>query len=166
MTAPTGRCPAGHFVISAEDMNEGPFERSPARAQPSAGRRERWCLAAILLAGAGLRAVYLHAVLAWPYHREVLLVGDGAVYHDAARRILSGSPWGVPVSWQDPLYPTFLALVMKITGSDLAGPLAVQHALGIGSAWLAWAIARRMAGPAAGLFGAGLVALSPVPIYY
>lgn len=151
-------------------MNEGPFECSPAREQPSAGRRELWCLAAILLAGAGLRAVYLRAVLAWPYHREVLLIGDGAVYHDAAKRILSGSPWGVPVSWQDPLYPTFLALVMKLTGSDLAGPLLVQHALGVASAWVAWSIARRMAepasGPLAGLVAAALAGLSPVPIYY
>jgi len=147
-------------------MNEESYKPSPGPDPPPARRRERWCLAAILLAGGGLRAVYLHAVLDWAYHREVLLVGDGAIYHDAARRILSGSPWGVPVSWQDPLYPTFLALVMKITGSDLAGPLLAQHALGLGSAWLAWAIARRMAGPLAGLIAAALAALSPVPIYY
>jgi hypothetical protein len=70
------------------------------------------------------------------------------------------------VSWQDPLYPTFLALAMKLTGSDLAGPLLLQHALGLGSAWLAWAIARRMAGSLAGLLAAALAALSPVPIYY
>ncbi len=147
-------------------MNEGSFDRPPVPNPSSASRRERWCLAAILLAGAGLRAAYLRAALEWPWHREVLLVGDGAVYHDAARRILSGSPWGVPISWQDPLYPTFLALATKITGSDLAGPLAVQHALGVLSAWLAWAIARRMGGGVAGLVAAALAALSPVPIFY
>lgn len=147
-------------------MNDGPSRIPSGEQRSPAGRRERWLLAAILLAGGFLRAVYLRAVLAWPYHREALLVGDGAVYHDAAQRILSGSPWGVPVSWQDPLYPTFLALFTKLTGSDLAGPLLVQHALGLGSAWLAWAIARRMAGPIAGLVAAALAALSPVPIYY
>ena len=147
-------------------MKEASSEDSPAPVPAAAGPEERWCLAAILAAGACLRVAYSSAFLSWPWHAEALLVGDGAVYHDAARRILSGSPWGVPVSWQDPLYPTFLALAMKLTGSDLAGPLVVQHVLGLGSAWLAWAIARRMAGPVAGLVAVAIAALSPVPIYY
>ncbi len=138
----------------------------PAPAAPLGGPAERACLATLILAGALFRAAYFRALLHWPYHREALIVGDGRVYHDAALRILAGSPWGVPVSWQDPLYPTFLALVMKLTGSDLSGPLLVQHGLGLAAAVLAWVIGRRMAGPVAGLVAAGFVALSPVAVYY
>jgi len=113
-----------------------------------------------------MRAAYHSAVLRWPYHAEALIIGDGRVYHDAARRILHGNPWGVPVSYQDPLYPALLALMVRLTASDLAGPLIVQHTLGLASAALAWVIARRMAGPLAGLVAAAFAALSPVAIYY
>jgi 4-amino-4-deoxy-L-arabinose transferase-like glycosyltransferase len=142
-----------------------PFHPAPAQSKRS--HPAEWaCLAVIVLAGAVLRAVYFRALLHWPYHREALIVGDGRVYYDAALQILHGSPWGVPVSWQDPFYPSFLALVMKLTGSDLVAPLAVQHLLGLLASVLAWAIARRMAGPVAGLVAAAFVALSPVAVYY
>jgi len=139
---------------------------APAGPPARVSSHEAILLGVILSAGAALRVAYLLELLHWRYAREVLLVGDGRVYHEAALRILSGNPWGVPVSYQDPLYPTILALLVKFTGSDLAGPLAVQHALGVASAGLCFAIARRMGGPVAGLVAAALAALSPVPIYY
>jgi tetratricopeptide (TPR) repeat protein len=55
---------------------------------------------------------------------------------------------------------------MKLTGSDLAGLLGAQCAFGLLGAVLVWAIARRMAGPLAGIAAGGLAALSPVPVYY
>lgn len=136
-------------------------------SRPESVRRgEFLILGAVILAGGLLRAAYLRSLLGWPYWRELVLSGDGRVYHLAALEILSGSPWGVPVSFQDPLYSLFLAGVMKLTGITPVGPLIVQAALGLLCALLAWAIARRVAGPAAGVVAAALVALSPVAVFH
>lgn len=126
------------------------FQRTGGTIWTSPGSGEILLLAILLVAGALLRAAYLDALLHWPYVRELLLAGDGRIYHRAALEILAGNPWGVSVSFQDPLYPLFLAFAIKITGSDLAGPLIIQSALGLVTALLAWAIGRRMAGPVRG----------------
>ena len=142
------------------------FQRAGARVWSSPGPGEIFILALLMLAGALLRAAYLDALLGWPWVRELLLAGDGLAYQRAALEILAGNPWGVSVSFQDPLYPLFLAFAIKITGSDLAGPLIIQSALGLVTALLAWAIGRRMAGPVAGMTAGALAALSPVVIFY
>lgn len=142
------------------------FQRTGGTIWTSPGSGEILLLALLILAGALLRAAYLDALLGWPWVRELLLVGDGLAYQRAALEILAGNPWGVSVSFQDPLYPLFLAFAIKITGSDLAGPLIIQSALGLVTALLAWAIGRRMAGPVAGMAAGALAALSPVVIFY
>jgi 4-amino-4-deoxy-L-arabinose transferase-like glycosyltransferase len=145
--------------------------KAPSHEIPSDGtspvkKGEVVLLGVVILLGAALRAAYLKTLLGWVYVRELLLVGDGRVYHDAATHMLRQGPWAVSVSYQDPFYPMLLASFMKLTGSDLAGPLVVQCAFGLLGAILVWAIARRMAGPLAGLVAGALVALSPVPVYY
>ncbi len=123
-------------------------------------------LGLVFLAGAALRTAYFQALLAWPYWRELILSGDGRVYYSAVLEILAGNPWGVRLSFQDPLYALFAAGVMKLTVMSPAAPLVAQSILGLLSALPAWALARRMAGPVAGVAAAALVALSPVAVFY
>ncbi|MDP3937635.1 MAG: tetratricopeptide repeat protein [Deltaproteobacteria bacterium] len=144
--------------------------RRPAAVAIPAVQRARGgemlALGLVLLAGAALRTAYFQALLGWPYWRELILGGDGHVYYRAAQEILAGSPWGIRVSFQDPLYALFVAGVMKLTVMSPAAPLVAQSILGLLSALLAWALARRMAGPVAGVAAAALVALSPVAVFY
>jgi len=120
----------------------------------------------ILLSGAGLRVSYLAELRDAPDFDYPLL---DAEYHDYWARGLAFGDWSTPPDKADPQidetpffrppgYPYFLALVYRIFGSGYEWPRVVQFLLGLGNAWLAFLIGRRIFGTAAGLVTAGLMA--------
>ena len=142
--------------------------------RPSRGSRDAtsrgWipALAAILLAGAGLRAAYLTELRRDPFFLSPAL---DAELHDYWARGLAFGTWDVPPDRTDPRirttpyfrppgYPFVLAGIYRLSGGSPTASRTIQFALGLGGALLGFALARRYAGRAAGLVCAGLMATS------
>jgi len=127
-----------------------------------AARRATW--GAVFGVALTLRAAYLAE-----WHRTLLFstpIGDARTYLDWARQIAGGDWLGHEVFYQAPLYPYFLAAVLRVTGSQTWGPRLVQAALGaLACVWIGRAAERffdRAIGLAAGL---GLAFYAPA-IYF
>jgi 4-amino-4-deoxy-L-arabinose transferase-like glycosyltransferase len=84
---------------------------------------------------------------------------DARAYHERALAILSGNWIGDSIPYQDPLYPYFLAGLYGLFGSGSVGVLYAQALLDACTAWLVYAIARRVFDPRCALL-AGLLAAS------
>jgi tetratricopeptide (TPR) repeat protein len=93
-------------------------------------------------------------------------VGDARAYLDWARAIAAGDWFGREVFYQAPLYPYFLAIVLRATGSEAWGPRLVQAALGSLACVLLGRAAERFLGKVVGLVaGVGLALYAPA-IYF
>jgi tetratricopeptide (TPR) repeat protein len=115
-------------------------------------RRAAFALFALALT---LRLIYIHEIrsLVW---FDVPLV-DGASYFRIAKAIAGGDLLaGHGAFWQPPLYSYFLALLLKIVGTDMGRIYAAQAMLGALSCVLAAGIGARIGGPRAGV-ATGLV---------
>lgn len=105
-----------------------------------------------------VRLVYVYQIADIPYF-DVPLV-DGANYVRLAETIAGGDLLaGRQVFWQPPLYPYFLALLLKIFGARMAAVYIVQAAIGSLSCLLTYLIGRRVFGERAGLLAGIVVAL-------
>ncbi len=103
----------------------------------------------------GLRLAYLFEIRALPWF-EVPLI-DGANYFRTARAIAGGQWLGGPAAfWQPPLYPYFIAALLRLFGERMIAIDVVQAILGALSCVLVFTIGRRVLGAAAGT-AAGLV---------
>ncbi|MEE9269533.1 MAG: glycosyltransferase family 39 protein [Candidatus Krumholzibacteria bacterium] len=67
---------------------------------------------------------------------------DSLFHHRWAEEILSGSFWGSDVFFRAPLYPYFLALLYKVSGSSIAFAVLSQHVIGALSVVLVYLLAR------------------------
>jgi tetratricopeptide (TPR) repeat protein len=131
-------------------------------------------LAAILLAGAALRASYLKEIAGTPEFTSPL--ADPAFHDYWARAILSGD-WTPPAGEENPRiaevpfqrppgYPYFLALAYALTGKSYLGARIVQMILGLGAAVLAFFLGRALFSRAVGLLLAAFCATYWVFIYF
>src|SRR5262249_26051165 len=105
-----------------------------------------------------LRLLYVHEIrsLVW---FDVPLV-DGASYFRIATAIAAGDLLaGREAFWQPPLYPSFLAFLLKLLGPDMALIYTTQAILGSLSCVLAAWIGARIAGPRAGVASGIVMAL-------
>jgi 4-amino-4-deoxy-L-arabinose transferase-like glycosyltransferase len=136
------------------------------RGGQRAGAWTLFALALILLLGATLRGLYLHEYAQAPDF-DVPLV-DAAFHHYWARGLATGD-WTPPPGEPDPHiqrvpffrppgYAYTLAALFKLTGTGFLWPRVLQMAVGLLSAALAYRIARRCFGTAAGLWAALLMA--------
>ncbi|HXZ84390.1 MAG TPA: tetratricopeptide repeat protein [Myxococcota bacterium] len=92
----------------------------PERAGGSA--RGAWL--GVFALALGIRLFYL-----WQWHDTALFstpIGDARAYLDWAREIAGGDWLGHEVFYQAPLYPYFLAVVLRLCGSETWGPRLVQ----------------------------------------
>jgi tetratricopeptide (TPR) repeat protein len=116
-------------------------------------------------------AVALAARLAYlaEWHGTLLFttpIGDARAYLDWARQIAAGDWLGREVFYQAPLYPYFLAGVLRLTGSETWGPRLVQALLGaLACVWLGRA-AERFFDRASGLVAGFALALYAPAIYF
>lgn len=106
-------------------------------------------LAALLVAlvAAGLRAAFFPGA-------PVFLHGDTYQYYRPAADLVTSDTFDLPLK-RPPLYPALIALVWAGSGEDPAHVVATQHALGVGTALLAFGIGRLTFGRAVGVL-AGL----------
>lgn len=129
----------------------------------------RWVLAAllaILALGGALRGLYLAEFSRTP---DFAVPFADADFHNYWARALAFGDWTPPFYEVDPHireipyfrppgYAYFLAAVYKVAGPGYLGPRAVQMALGLLNALLAFLLARRYFGNIAGLVLAALMA--------
>ena len=128
----------------------------------------RWRTALVALAlfafAATARILYVHSV--WPHPAVRYPVLDCLAYHDWALAILDGNWQGSRVYYQDPLYPFFLAGLYAIFGPDTQGVLIAQALLGAASVVVIAALARTLAGDAAGLVAGVLASVYQVFFFF
>ncbi|MCX7590548.1 MAG: glycosyltransferase family 39 protein, partial [Kiritimatiellae bacterium] len=89
------------------------------------------------------------------------LRGDETDYLDSPEVFVRARPFFRP-----PGYAFFLAILYKVTRGSVTVVLALQMALGVLNAWLAGVLARRLFGPRAAIFCAGLMATYWPFIYF
>src|SRR3712207_1018925 len=102
----------------------------------------------VVVVAAGVRVAFFPGA-------PVFLHGDTYQYYRPAADLATGDNFDLPLK-RPPLYPAFVALVWVVLGEDPLNTIAVQHALGIGTALLAFGIGRLTFGRVVGLL-AGLV---------
>ncbi len=93
------------------------------------------------------------------------LFSDSHHYFRWATAIASGEPWREPF-YQAPLYPHFLAGVLRLTGGSLLPVYLAQLLLGCAAVYLVGRLARLFLSPLAAAAAATLYGLLPDPIYF
>jgi 4-amino-4-deoxy-L-arabinose transferase-like glycosyltransferase len=122
------------------------------------GRREWYLLAGALGLALLLRLLYLSEIASHPLYQA--LTADPAEYHAQARAILEGRP--VPdyaYFHSSPLYPFFLAFVMRVAGPGLAKLRLAQALVGCLSVFLIYRLTRVTVGAVPAIVAAFLAAL-------
>ena len=136
--------------------------------------RAHLALAAVLLAGALLRALYLVEIAS---HPEFSQPAVDASYHDYWANGIATGDWRLPEDETDPQirtrpffrppgYAYWLALVYRLFGRGQYAPRLLQMAAGLMAALLAYLFARRPFGAAVGAAYAALMAFYWIFIYY
>jgi 4-amino-4-deoxy-L-arabinose transferase-like glycosyltransferase len=158
-------------ATTADTTRGGPV--SPSDAPPSP-RFLQW-LAGLTLLGFLVRVLN---VLWWrpttdsPGYHGYRLWGDAFYYHWQANALAKGAWFVDPVLWflggaqrpsagHPPLYPTYLALWSAIGLDGVTAHRLASGVLGTATIVVVALLARRLAGNAAGLIAAGIVALYP-----
>lgn len=125
-----------------------------------AGRRALLVFAIAL----ATRLAYVAEIRTLPWF-DVPLV-DGANYLRTARAIAGGDLLGgAGAFWQPPLYPYFLAVLLRLFGDRMAWIYAVQAVLGALSCVLVFALGRRLFGERAA-FASGLIMAFYAPLIH
>ena len=155
---------------SRRDIREGPAGGAAART----GRTTWVLLLCILLLGGLLRGIYLAD---FAKHPDFTVPQVDADYHNYWARGIVFQDWTLRGGNADPRiqstpyfrppgYPYFLAALYRITGPGYVGPRVIQFVLGLLNVVLAFFLARRIFGRAAGLLSALFMATYWVYIFY
>ncbi len=129
--------------------------RKPAftAAVPAGPPALLWVVLALALA---IKLLYLKTSLKSPFYEPMLL--DPAYYHEWAQRLVRGQ-WDREVFYGLPLYPYFLALCYKISGSSVLFVKLVQIALGTGTVFLVYKTGEKWHSRAVGVLAAFFAAV-------
>lgn len=107
-----------------------------------------WCLLAIFAVAVVARLAYLLEMRGTPLFSVLVL--DGQVYDEWARRIAAGDWYGTEVFYQAPLYPYALAVFYALFGADPWAARLAQGLIGSASCVLLALAGRRFFSPAVG----------------
>lgn len=132
------------------------------------GRRDLRLLAVALVLALIVRLAY------WAVTNDHTLAGDEIEYHREGLLWADGHPfwsdavYGIerPSAWKAPGYPAWIGVLYSVLGADAARVMLVQTLLGPLNAFLVYLLARRLAGPTAGLVGAFAWAVYPPGFQY
>lgn len=132
---------------------------TPEAPPPRDLRRSSWIVAGLLFAlAASLRLIYVVALREHPRFEAPVM---DAGYHLAwARSLAEGQEFRGGPLFRAPLYPGFLALLLKCTGGSLLGVRLLQALMGGLTAVLTYRLGRRVAGEQEGRIAGVLVAVS------
>ncbi|MGB9625317.1 MAG: tetratricopeptide repeat protein [Phycisphaerae bacterium] len=127
-------------------------------------RREALSVAAVLLVGLLVRAIYLEQYRARvPYYS--IPIADAASYDRWAQRVAGGEGYGPSPFYWSPLYPYFLALAYSVLGRSFTIVYVIQAIIGLGNLLLVYTLGRRLFGHAAGL-AAMILLLAYAPVLF
>jgi 4-amino-4-deoxy-L-arabinose transferase-like glycosyltransferase len=131
----------------------------------SFARGERKIVALVFLLALALRLVFFFVNKAGNplFYHPVL---DSLFHHRWAEEILSGSFWGSEVFFRAPLYPYFLALLYKVSGSSIAFAVLCQHVIGALSVVLVYLLAREFFVARVAILASAMAALYWPLIYF
>jgi tetratricopeptide (TPR) repeat protein len=127
-------------------------------------KRERWILAAILLAAFLLRVVYILQSRANPFFAEPAM--DAGYHLEWARALVAGKEFQPGPFFRAPAYPWFLALCLRVCGGDLCAVRSVQALVGSASCWLAYCLGARAFDRRTGLVAAAIGAGYWMLVYF
>ena len=121
-------------------------------------------LAAIAAGGLALRLVYILLLT-----HDLRGQGDSGYYHDLAAVLADGDGFtdphsGTPTALHPPLFPLVLALGHLAGGDSYVADRVTTSLIGVAAIVAVGLLARRVAGPRAGLIAAALAAAYPVLI--
>ncbi|TWU06004.1 Tetratricopeptide repeat protein [Stieleria varia] len=108
----------------------------------------------------------LHVLQTFEVPTLVRLLGDARGYVDWAVRISDGDWYGTETFYQAPLYPYFLAVLIKIFGPSITVIRLVQMVLGVAGVGLVGLAGRKLFSERVGLIAAFMLAAYPPAIYY
>ena len=94
------------------------------------------------------------------------LLGDARGYFEWAVRISDGDWYGTETFYQAPLYPYFLAVLIKVFGPSITAIRLVQMMLGVAGVALIGLAGRKLFSERIGLVSALMLAVYPPAIYY
>lgn len=142
--------------------------RSNVSASVSTGTEGIWTFKTKLASACALAFLLrmLHVLQTIEVPTVVQLLGDARGYFDWGSGIAAGNWYGDTTFYQAPLYPYFLAVLIKTFGSSITLMRIVQSLLGVVSVAFVGMYARRMFSPRVGILSATLLAVYPASIYY
>ncbi|MDF1837311.1 MAG: glycosyltransferase family 39 protein, partial [Planctomycetota bacterium] len=135
----------------------------PECARSPWSSRERWGLVILLLLAFAFRLINVLAMRDNP--RFDAPVMDGLYHLDWARALMAGESFQEGAFFRAPLYPWFMAAVLKVTGGSLLALRVVQCLLGVATVALTLLIARQCFGRSAGWLGGVVAATYWVLVY-
>ena len=111
-----------------------------------------------------LRLIHVFQTLEVP--TLVRLLGDARGYFEWAVKISEGDWYGSVTFYQAPLYPYFLAVLIKLFGPSITLIRLVQTVLGVAGVALIGLAARKLFAERVGLVSALMLAVYPPAVYY
>lgn len=121
-------------------------------------------LTAALILGAALRL----GAAAFYFRAPLSSGGDDVQYHELADNLEYGRGYlldGTPSAYRSPLYPVWLAAIMRASGTRAPGPARVAQALlGVLAVWLVFLLGRELHSEKAGAWASLVLALFPEQI--
>ena len=99
-------------------------------------------LIAIVVFGLALRLLYLNQHIASPYFEPLIL--DPNYYHEWALRLLQGKWIQETAFFGLPLYPMFLSLIYKLSGTQILAVKFFQQCIGILNILLIYFLTQRL----------------------
>jgi 4-amino-4-deoxy-L-arabinose transferase-like glycosyltransferase len=151
--------------VSAADTAPQAGPAAPVRPSSGLGGpgRARWRQligrpgAPMLLVGVGLLALTLR--LGFGFRAPPFVTNDSLSYLLPGFDLAHGDVFA-PLLKRPPLYPLFVGGVLGLFGEELRALTLIQHLLGVATVLVSYGIGRLLFGPAGGLIGAALTALS------
>ncbi|MBP1767261.1 MAG: putative O-linked GlcNAc transferase-putative TPR-containing transrane protein [Candidatus Aminicenantes bacterium] len=123
----------------------------------------RWLGLGVFSLALLVRGVYLAESWDNPTFRTPIV--DSQTYDGLARRLAAGQPVTSEFFWQPVFYPTFLALVFRLSHSSILWAKIIQAILGAFTALLTYQLGRRILGRAAAV-GAGVLVAIYMPLVF
>ena len=148
--------------LDLAESSTGPQTDDAESAQ--AYRRFVYRLAVIAFIGLFFRVI--HTLQSSVIPTASTPAGDSAAYYEWALRIANGDWLGDQAFYQAPLYPYWLAVVMKAVGSQILVLRLVQAIMGALSVVLLGHAIRIFFDDRSGLIGAGMLAIYAPAVFY
>lgn len=124
---------------------------------PPANRTDLWISLAVFALALAVRVGFLYDMSDCPSFGVPLV--DAETYDHRARQLALKGTLHDEFFYQPCLYPTYLAVVYKLTGNSVAAAQVFQAFLGAATCVLTYWLGRRVVGRAGGVIAAGIVSL-------